>query len=66
MNKMPEMSGKHRTDPSRDEKPANSIVKLVDVTKQILPSWLPHCQEKSVKTKKKDKSPENSGENGGF
>ena len=32
-------------------------------------AWLPHCQEsqeKSGKTKKKDKSPEKSGENGGF
>jgi len=29
-------------------------------------SWLPHCQEKSGKTKKNDKSPEKSGENGGF
>ena len=29
-------------------------------------SWLPHCQENQEKQKKKDKSPEKPGENGGF
>ena len=29
-------------------------------------TWLPHCQENQEKTKKNDKSPEKSGENGDF
>ena len=37
LNEMPEMSGKHRTTHQETRKPANFIVKLVDVTKHIPP-----------------------------